>query len=403
LISSQQLGERLSYARKSKRLTQLQVAKRLGVARTTVVAMEKGKRRPSNAELIRLASVLGVSLHDLQREHRVHADVSPRFRMPNRRDPNAAPIADAVGRLRRLGEQYAELERMHGIQRVPARLEAIATYRADIVGAHLDPRASGQEAALSIRGMLGLGDEAALNLDERLEIEAGLRNFYLDELPADLAAFFIWSDEIGACVAINIKHPWERQRWSLIHEFGHFLRDREAGDVLGVNDATGPDPAEVFADTLTKEFLMPASSVSRRFADRCRMNGNRFSAIDIVALAQHFEVSFQAMTLRLEELQRLPKGTYDRVRASKIRPRELDKSGVSSRPQRPRRTLLPQRYINLAVAAYFKELLSEGDLAGYLYTDRVGVRGICHNHRHVSLEDEQQLVVDFEAEDLRAS
>lgn len=401
MISSQQLGERLGDARKARQLTQEQVAAHLGVARTTVVAMEKGKRRPTNVELVSLAQLLDVSVHDLLREHLVRGDVSPRFRMSHRRDAKAAQIVLAVDRLRRLGEQYAELEKMHGITRIPARLESVVSYRADVAGAGLEPRASGQEAALSVRSILGLGDEPVLDLDERFEIEAGLRIFYLDELPSDLAALFIWGDEIGACVGVNIHHPWERQRWSLVHEFAHFLRDREVGDVLG-DEVSGTDPAEVFAEILTMEFLMPASGVSRRFADQCRLNGNRFSAIDIVALAQHFGVSFQAMTLRLEELQRLPKGTYEKLRASKIRPREIEER-LGERRTRKARALLPARYVALAVAAYDLELIGEGDLARYLCTDRVAARGVYHEHQHIHLSDGQELVVSFDADDLRAS
>jgi len=54
---SQQLGERLADARKRARLTQAEVAERLGVARTTLVAIEKGERRPSDAELVRLGEI----------------------------------------------------------------------------------------------------------------------------------------------------------------------------------------------------------------------------------------------------------------------------------------------------------------------------------------------------------
>jgi len=250
--------------------------------------------------------------------------------------------------------------------------------------------------------MLGLGDEPVIELDERFEIEAGLRSFYLDDLPGDLAALFIWGDEIGACVGINLRHSWERQQWSLVHELAHFLRDREVGDVLG-DEISGTDPAEVFAETLTKELLMPASGVSRRFADQCRMNGNHFAAIDIVALALHFGVSFQAMTLRLEELQRLPKGTYHKLQASNIRPRELAQRYTGESRKRPSRKPLPARYVALAVAAYDREMIGEGDLAHYLGIDRVEARGIYHDRQRVDLDGGLQLVVSFDAGDLRAS
>lgn len=131
--------------------------------------------------------------------------------------------------------------------------------------------------------MLGLGDEAAMALDERFETEAGLRIFYLDRLPPKLSAFLIWSDDIGACVAINRAHPAERQRWSLVHEAGHFLRDREAGDVLEEDDSL-KHPGEIFPEAFAKEFLLPATGVQKRFAERCR--AGKFTPIDLYSMAR---------------------------------------------------------------------------------------------------------------------
>src|SRR5262249_11870197 len=141
-------------------------------------------------------------------------------------------------RLRLFGARYAELERMHGLRRVPARLETLRTYRVDPdAQSSIDDRLSGEDAARSIRSMLALGDEPALPLVELLEVEVGLLIFYPVHLPPRLAAFLLWSDEIGACVAINADHPAEKQRWSLVHETGHLLRDPEAGDVLDESES----------------------------------------------------------------------------------------------------------------------------------------------------------------------
>src|SRR5262249_17290482 len=181
-----------------------EVADGIGIARTTLVAIEKGERRPSNAELVRLAEILKTPVHDLLRETLVRAEISPRFRVGFGVDKKSSAIADAVERLRTFGARDGELERLHGLRRVPARLETLRTYRVEPgVQSALDDRLAGEDAARTARSMLGLGDEPASHLDERLEAEAGLRIFYLDRLPPKLAAFLLWSDEIGACVAIN--------------------------------------------------------------------------------------------------------------------------------------------------------------------------------------------------------
>lgn len=402
MISSQQLGERLADARKRAKLNQADVASSIGVARTTLVAIEKGERRPSNAELVGLASVLRTSVHDLLRETLVRTEISPRFRASFDVDKKDTPVADAVERLRKFGARYAELERLRNksASRVPARLEMLRAYRlnADIPQVRRDDRMDGEDAARSVRNMFGLGDEPALNLDQRLESEAGLRIFYLSGLPAKLAAFLIWSDDIGPCVAINADHPAEKQRWSLVHETGHLLRDPEAGDILDDREAlTGSE--EIFPESFTTEFLLPSVAVQKRFADKCR--AGHFTPIDLYALARHFEVSFQAMALRLEDLRLLKRGTYEKISKSQIRPRDL------ARHVQPklsaRRGKLPERYIDLAVWAYDQEHLSEGELADYLDTDIASAREVYQQRQRLQLDDGSQLPVDFAAGDLRTA
>ena len=57
--------ERLKAARKALRLTQEFVAKQMGMSRTTVVAIEAGKREVSAKELAGFAKLYGVSMDDL--------------------------------------------------------------------------------------------------------------------------------------------------------------------------------------------------------------------------------------------------------------------------------------------------------------------------------------------------
>lgn len=391
MVSSQQLGERLADARKRARLTQAEVADRLGVARTTLVAIEKGERRPSHTELVRLGEILATSIHDLLRETLVRAEISPRFR-------SDGAVADAVERLRVLAARYAELERLHGLRRVPSRLEALRTYRTEPGAAELDDQLIAEDAARTVRGMLGLGDEPALHLDERLEAEAGLRIFRL-ELASHIAAILVWIDGVGPCVAINAAHAPERARWSLAHELGHLLRDPEAGDIL-VENASMKRADEIFPERFATEFLLPAAGVQKRFADKCR--SGRFTLVDLFALARGFEVSFRAMTLRLEELRLLPQGTYHNLLRHRIGPGHAAYHESRARPLAPPRKL-PERYVALAVAAHDQELLSEGELAAYLETDIADARRIYHEHQRIDLDDGAQLPVDLAVSDLRTA
>ncbi|MSP60727.1 MAG: ImmA/IrrE family metallo-endopeptidase [Myxococcales bacterium] len=386
MISSEQLGDRIAVARKRSKLTQAEIAQRIGASRTTLVAMEKGERRPTSAELVSLARALNVQLHELLRETVSTGHVTPRFRL-SRQAPQGFDPSATVAELERLGRRYVELERLNNIARVPAPLEALQTYRVreNERRRAAELRVLGYDAGRSVRNTLGLGDAPALAIEERFEIEAGLRIFHLS-LPPVVAAFLAWSDELGACVAINRDHPLERRRWSLIHELGHFLRDREAGDVyLGEAPSTRVEIEEIFPDAFTEEFLLPSAGVTSRFNDRRRANGVAFSIADLLALADLYVVSFEAMTRRLEKLELLPRGTFERLTAHRFRPekarRELGLTRAHAAPPK-----FPDRYVTLALLAFETDEFSEGDLADYLDTDRVEARSIHTERRHHRLD-----------------
>lgn len=398
MISSQRLGERLSRARKRAKLTQAQVADALGLARTTIVAIEKGERRPSNAELVKLAGVVGTKVNDLLREGALETDVSPRFRISGGAR-HRAQVGEAVEELRRLGERYVELERMHELTRRSMPLEMLHAYRVDEGVPTSDPRVDGEDAARAVRSMLGLGDEPVSQMDERFESEAGLRIFYLTHLPPKLAGLLIWTDEIGGCVGLNRAHPPPRQRWSLAHEFGHFLRDREAGDLLEV-DTPLQRASEIFPEAFAKEFLLPSSGVQKRFAEKCRLG--KFTPVDISNLARVFGVSFQAMTLRLEELRLLPRGTYDKIKHSGLRISELGGRAAAE----PRRSAaaslgLPERYIALAISAYDNGQLSEREFANTLATDIATARAVYQARSSIAVDGDIEIPVDYSGDDLR--
>lgn len=413
MISAQQLGARIAEARKRKKLTQAQVADALGIARTTLLAIEKGERATSNAELFKLAATLDTSVNDFLRETAVSSEVSPRFRLSfQARGSN--PLDEAVDRLKSLAERYVELERLHGMKRAAAPLEALSTYRLDRlppgVLAAMDPRVEGEDAARVVRSVLGLGDEPVFRMDERLEAAAGLRIFYLDQLPSQISGFLIWSDELGACVALNRAHPRGRRRWTLAHELGHFLRDRDAGDVLEESTSLRSQ-VELFPEAFAKEFLLPASGVHKRFAERSR--AGKFTPVDLHHLARTFGVSFQAMALRLEELRLLPRGTYDRIARSGVSVGNLGPESETRRASRPPRNWsgerratvdlgLPERFVALAVSAYDQEMLSENEFAKSLDTDIVTARKVHRNATSLTLDDGTPLLLDYAAADLRA-
>lgn len=395
--SASQIGDRIAQARKRLQMTQADVAEKIGVARTTLVAIEKGERPPTNTELLKLTTALAVSLNDILREHAVVADAAPRFRGVPKRDASA-DTERATQELVELGRLYVELERIHGISRPAAPLESVTSYRADRAHVGMSMWLLGADAASFLRQQLGYGDGPALEVEPRFELEAGLRLFRM-ALPPKLAGMMIWSDEIGACVAVNRHHPREKQRWSVMHEVGHFLRDRELGDVLpSVHSRNPSDPSEQFSEGLAKEFLLPSHGVRRRFTEHLRDRAAHFSTADLLAMANYFGVSFQAMTLRLEELKLLPEGTYDKFQSRGFQPNVARGVEPEVRPQPE--DWLPSRYVRLALEAYENEEVSESELARFLRCDRITARDVYLRRRTQQDEAGGPLELDL-GEELR--
>ena len=59
------LGERLREIRKSKNLTQAQLAEMIGVGKTTITGYEQNNREPNVLNMIKIAKVLDVSCGEL--------------------------------------------------------------------------------------------------------------------------------------------------------------------------------------------------------------------------------------------------------------------------------------------------------------------------------------------------
>ena len=46
-----------------------------------------------------------------------------------------------------------------------------------------------------------------------------------------VAGIYSYTEELGGCIAVNARHPAERRRWSMAHEYGHFLTRRFQSEI----------------------------------------------------------------------------------------------------------------------------------------------------------------------------
>lgn len=364
-LDPRELGGRLKAARRARGFTQAEAAKHLGVARTTLTAMEAGEREVQPGELAKLAGLYGRSIGELVQREEPAEPFSVQLRSTLRPGMDPESLRESIFEFQRLCEDYLSLEQFVGAPLGPRYSQP---YDIDLE----KPERSAEDIANRERQRLGLGDGPALNLRSILESDVSLRVFYMD-LPSDVAAMFAYGAELGGCIAVNRNHPAERRRQSQAHEYGHFLTDRYRPRIALLGRYQRVPANERFAEAFGRAFLLPATGVTRRLNDLRRTKGGGLTAADLCLMAHLFFVSVEAMTRRLEELDLVPIGTWDRLHTQGFRVREAQALlGLAAHPVTDQP--LPVRYLYLAAEAYAKGELSEGQLARYLRMERADAR-----------------------------
>jgi len=359
------LAGRLRLARRDQRMTQEEAASALSVARTTIVAIEKGERQVRPEELRAFARIYNRPLDEFLRSSAPVEELGAQFRMVLPKVEQEPELAAAVRQVERLVEDSVELERLAEVAprfRYPPE--------ASIVG--VDPETAAGEYAQSERGRLGLGDAPISRLRDVLEASVGARVFALT-LPSNVGGLFAFDERAGACIAFNNTHPYERQQMTLAHEYGHLLVSRHTADVNFVDPRARRSPAERFAHAFAYEFLLPSSSVIRHFNDVKRSRAGSVTVANLVELALVLSVSVEALFRRLEALKLISTGTYERARHQGLRVADAQRA-LGLQPPAPDDRLLPTGYTTLAINAFQEGKITEGLFARFLRLDRLEAR-----------------------------
>ncbi len=381
------LAERLAAARRSAGKTQEEAGAVLGVSRPTYIAMEKGLRPVQPQELVKLASFFGRTVHELARRREPLA-LEPHLRAAVDQSRAETPeLFEAIKEFERFAEDYRQLEILLN---APLASNPPPQVQLPSRGNLVD---FAEDSAARERDRLQLGDQPILSLRRILEQEAGVRVFF-GRLPSWIAGMYAFASELGYCIFINRNHPPERQRMSMAHEYAHFLIDRYRPGIDYFERHSRKPANERFADAFALAFLMPRLSV-RRYVTDIVSTTQDFRVADLVRLSHYYFVSAQAAVLRLEQLGLIGKGWWDHLAEAGFRPhgakQDLNLEAQTSEPQ----DQYPERYMFLAVQAFQKQAISEGQLARFLRTDRVTVRGIvegCLMRRETQSDGGDQVV-----------
>jgi Zn-dependent peptidase ImmA (M78 family)/transcriptional regulator with XRE-family HTH domain len=368
-LKDAEIGERLRLARESAKLTQADAAALVGVVRTTLVAIEQGKRRVHMDELQKLATAYHTSANALLRREAVQLDLVPRFRKLQESGGDAVERATRL--LNDLVRAEVELENALGV----SRTRNYPPERPILPG---DIWAQAEQDAQELRHWLGLGPGPVTDIVSILDLQLGIR-VYVRPVNGKVSGLFAYDEVAGACILLNANHPPERLTQSGVHEAAHFISTRRQPEVL-TEDERFTSREERYANAFQRSFITPARTVRQRFAE-ITAGQSHLTRRHIILLAHAFRVSREAMVRRLEELKLAREGTWDWFVTNGGIADDQVRQVLGNLPDRQvnaahAQGLVPPRLALLAREAWKKEIYSEGQLARLLRLNRHEIRGI---------------------------
>ena len=331
------------------------------------VAIEKGERRITAAEMVKLVTAYDAQVSDMVRP-RPHVQPSiEQYRGPAQLTAeDREKIEPYVAQLIEYARTYVELEDLRKsplVRKYPAVYESRSLIRR-----------VAEAIAQEERQRLFLGDGPLPPLRTLLEQYVGLRIFYMS-LPKKFAEIYLYDEILGACIAVNRLHPEERRRWSLSHGYLHFLAHRYATDVsYNEGEYRTSTDEERLAEAFAADFLMPATGLKRHYTNVTQVKPG-FSTSDLLTLANLYGVSVEALTLRLEDLDLLPTGMLKSLKARKF-PIAQYQEQLGLKSPTVYDEVFPHRYRLLALEALTEGQISEEQFAAMLQTDRLEARAV---------------------------
>jgi Zn-dependent peptidase ImmA (M78 family) len=368
-IRPEVLGARLKAARTVVNLTQEEAAGRLRLARTTLLAIEAGKRAVRPDELRAFAELYEVRESELLGGSRQPLDLDVKFRSSGLgpRDVKARTLetakAGAKKLLNRLAATVLELEELLDL---PSTQAAYPEW-------HINPDQSledqAEDAALMLRQRLGIGMGPIPDLKALLELE--LRTHVFERpLPAGISGACSFHKQYGGFVLLNANHWVERRQQTAAHEIGHgMVRPEQPAVVVETEEFV--DKEDKFCDLFARALLMPGVAVRRRAAD---VKGpGPLTVRHVLLLSAYFRVSIESMARRLEALSLMPRGTYDSLKERGLGRKHLEQVVKEAELSTSYPGFTP-RLMFLVGEAYSRGLLSEQLIAEKLDLDLISVR-----------------------------
>lgn len=366
---------RLSEVRTLAKLSQSELAGKLGVSGSLISHWEKGTRTPSETQLLDLARHMGVAL-----DYLLNAEIRPSFKC---RAQPSSPQRDAVEKT--LLDASTQVHFVDAAYRIAGKIPKQFILRADFGSAEALPN-----VASHLRDTLKLNRR--ITLDEFKQALSEWNIFVFDwAMPHHLSGVSFRG--AFSVIFINHLHSPARRLFTLAHEFAHVVfhlgRDNNASPQnrmdTEVSIASNRDPLEKQANGFAGEFLMPRAdleSLVDKYGSRLR------EPAMLEAAARHFNVSRDAIFYRLTQLKFFKwtdkaayfGGSYPLQDAPPLRVSQSDHIDAQ----------VDARFRDTALALYQEDKISTGKLAEWFFTPRHVLQEYLDKLR----EKEEQLISD---------
>lgn len=348
-MKNQDIARRIREIREQRGLSQQELAELMGwKSHTSIVAIESGEQNIKMHELLKLATILNVPPESFYSETPKECSKRPTILWRKKALDSTIALREEHN-LIQYYQNYCLVERL--VDTPSSSIKALPREFCDISTANVD---WANQLAEKIHREFRLGDYPAALLIKYLEEEYGV---LLISRPLEDGSAACYREDNRSVIMINEKEVRWRQTFNIAHELFHLITWNE----LLISKIQSSEELfhknEKLADAFAAALLMPQQMID------LDVRGNKLTYSFIVALAGKYQVSKQAMLLRLRYLKFISSKSVDQALAdpefAKL-DHDIFKQAFTSVPP------FGNRFIRLAYLAYEKGRLSKAKLAKIL-------------------------------------
>ena len=361
------IGRKIKELREIMGLTQEQVAQRIGVSKEYISMLEGGLRVPSLEVLYNLAQLFHQDVGYFLSEKESTFSVLFRSEEINKYGK------EELLKFKKFCDDYTFLEEI-----TKKEIPLAPKYSFKNLSNFKSILNSAEQMAEEERNRLGIGKEPIKDIFSLMENQGCHVVVHPLDEKSKIDGVFVF-EENRAFVLINGSQNYERQVFTAVHEYCHYLKDRDynfwidTSEQLSERIDNNRNPLELFANIFASNFLMPKFKIEELIEKDL---GERLGPEDIIYLKRYFGVSYQAILYRLKDLNYLSKTELDEY--LQMSPGVLESFFYKdSEKERDReQSFITERFLNLALEAYLSKKISLGRLAELLEVDIISLKDI---------------------------